>query len=61
MRLRQDRQIARPLVREMVRDEEDGYLMFRYVPELVERSVMAYLESTPPRGAVKVSMKRSQS
>jgi hypothetical protein len=38
-----------PMSRDFTRDDEDSYMMIRYVPELIERSVVEYLGSIPRR------------
>lgn len=54
-----------PLARDILREDEESYVMVQYVPELIERSVVEYLESTPRRSAEKTAkialkMKRAQ-
>lgn len=48
--------------REFLREDEDAYMMVRYIPELIERSVVEYLESTPrvTTRASKAAAKRAQ-
>jgi hypothetical protein len=42
-----------PLGRDFLHDDEDGFLMSRYVPELIDRSVMEFLEASPRRRPAK--------
>jgi hypothetical protein len=41
--------VSGPLGREYLRDDEDGFLLVRYIPELIERTVMECLDSMPRR------------
>lgn len=38
-----------PWSRELFRDDEESYLLYRYVPEFIERAVKEFLSTTPPR------------
>lgn len=53
--------LSGPMRREMLRDDEDSYLMVRYVPELIERSVVEYLESVPRRSSPRTDKTPSKS
>jgi hypothetical protein len=38
-----------PMARDLSRDEEESFMMLRYIPEFIDRIVFEYLESTPRR------------
>lgn len=45
-----------PMGRDLFRDDEDGYILVRYIPEMIDRTVFDFLElSTVRRRAAKVS------
>lgn len=44
-----------PMGRDILREDEDSYMMVRYVPELIERSVVEFLESTTRSSGEKIS------
>lgn len=42
-----------PLGHDLYRDEEESFMMLRFIPEAIDRIVYGYLESTPPRRRLK--------
>ena len=46
--------ISGPWMRELMRDDEEMYILTRYLPELIERAIVEFMASSPIRRRSKI-------